>query len=119
MVRIHHERWDGNGYPDGLAQEDIPLGSRIIMVSDTIDAMTTDRPYRVALAVDTVIAELQSCRSPQFDPAIVDLAVSSLGIRRMISEAGGEQEQGKTADEEMPGRSKKVVRRDTFQRGHG
>ena len=119
MVRSHHERWDGNGYPDGLAQEDIPLGSRIIMVSDTIDAMTTDRPYRVALAVDTVIAELQSCRGTQFDPAIVDLAVSSLGIRRMISEAGGEQEQGKTADEEMPGRSKKVVRRDTFQRGHG
>jgi len=119
MVLSHHERWDGNGYPDGLAQEDIPIGSRIIMVSDTIDAMTTDRPYRKALPVDTVIAELQRCRGTQFDPAIVDLAVSSLGVRRMISEAGGEQEQGRTGDEEMLGRSKKVVWRDTFRRDHG
>jgi len=119
MVRSHHERWDGNGYPDGLEQEDIPLGSRIIMVSDTIDAMTTDRPYRKALPVETVIAELQRCRGTQFDPAIVDLAVSSLGIRRMISEAGGEQEEGPTGAEETPGRSKKVVWSSTFRRGHG
>jgi len=119
MVRSHHERWDGNGYPDGLTKDNIPLGSRIIMVSDTIDAMTTDRPYRKALPVDTVIAELQRCRGTQFDPTIVDLAVSSLGIRRMISEAGGEQEQGRLGAEELPGRSKKVVSNSIFRRDHG
>jgi len=117
MVRSHHERWDGGGYPDGLAQEEIPLGSRIIMVADTIDAMTTDRPYRQALTVDSVIAELQRCSGTQFDPALVDLAISSLGIRRMISEAGGEQEQLET--QSSPGRSKRVVWSNTFRKGHG
>jgi len=117
MVRSHHERWDGGGYPDGLAQEEIPLGSRIIMVADTIDAMTTDRPYRQALTVDSVIAELQRCSGTQFDPALVDLAISSLGIRRMISEAGGEQEQ--LGAQPSPGRSKRVVWSNTFRKGHG
>jgi HD-GYP domain-containing protein (c-di-GMP phosphodiesterase class II) len=51
-VRHHHERWDGKGYPDGLAADAIPIGARIIMISDTIDAMTTDRPYRKALTFD-------------------------------------------------------------------
>ncbi|MGE0354953.1 MAG: HD-GYP domain-containing protein, partial [Gemmatimonadales bacterium] len=67
-VRSHHERWDGRGYPDGIGAESIPLGARIIMISDTIDAMTTDRPYRKALGVDVVIAELQKHRATQFDP---------------------------------------------------
>ena len=49
LIRHHHENWDGTGYPDGLKGEAIPLGSRIIMFADTIDAMTTDRPYRAAL----------------------------------------------------------------------
>ena len=87
------------------------------MVSDTIDAMTTDRPYRQALGVDAVITELQRCRGTQFDPEIVDLAISSLGIRRMISEAGGEQEQ--LEDQSSPGRSKRVVWSTTFRKGHG
>lgn len=87
------------------------------MVADTIDAMTTDRPYRQALTVDSVIAELQRCSGTQFDPALVDLAISSLGIRRMISEAGGEQEQ--LGAQPSPGRSKRVVWSNTFRRGHG
>jgi response regulator RpfG family c-di-GMP phosphodiesterase len=73
VVRYHHERWDGAGYPEGLSGEEIPLGARIFAVVDTLDAMTSDRPYRNALdwpeAVDEVLA--QSGR--QFDPAVVDV----------------------------------------------
>ena len=76
-VRHHHERWDGDGYPTGLAGEEIPLGARIIMVCDTIDAMTTARPYRDALPVSVVREELSKHRSTQFDAAIVDVLVKT------------------------------------------
>jgi putative nucleotidyltransferase with HDIG domain len=85
-VRSHHERWDGGGYPDGLSGEQIPLGARIIMISDTADAMTTDRPYRKRLPMETVIAELQKYKGSQFDPRLVDLTVTSVGVRRVMSE---------------------------------
>jgi len=86
MVRNHHERWDGKGYPDGIAGEEIPLGSRIIMISDTIDAMTTDRPYRKALGFDVVVSELQKYKGIQFDPTLVETVVNSVTIRRFVSE---------------------------------
>jgi HD-GYP domain-containing protein (c-di-GMP phosphodiesterase class II) len=76
-VRGHHENWDGTGYPDGLAGERIPLASRIIMFADTIDAMTSDRPYRKALDPDAVRAELVKHRGRQFDPEICDALLSS------------------------------------------
>ncbi|MDQ6738088.1 MAG: HD-GYP domain-containing protein [Gemmatimonadota bacterium] len=76
-VRHHHENWDGTGYPDGLAGDRIPLGSRIIMFADTIDAMTSDRPYRKALDATAVRAELIKHRSRQFDPTICDALLSS------------------------------------------
>ena len=76
-VRHHHERWDGDGYPTGLAGEEIPLGARIIMVCDTIDAMTTARPYRDALPVSVVREELTKHRGTQFDGAIVDVLVKT------------------------------------------
>jgi HD superfamily phosphohydrolase YqeK len=85
-VRWHHERWDGKGYPDGIAAESIPLGARIIMVSDTIDAMSTDRPYRKALTFEKVVSELIKYRGIQFDPNLVDATVNSMTIRRMVSE---------------------------------
>jgi hypothetical protein len=87
-VRHHHERWDGQGYPDGLSGKSIPLASRIILISDTIDAMTTDRPYRKRLSLDIVIAELQKCKGTQFDPSLVEVAISSVAVRRLISDAG-------------------------------
>lgn len=87
-VRHHHERWDGQGYPDGINGSAIPLPSRIILIADTIDAMTTDRPYRKRLSLDVVIAELQKCRGTQFDPSIVDVAVSSVAVRRLIAGPG-------------------------------
>ena len=85
-VRSHHERWDGKGYPDGLVGEVIPLGARIIMVSDTIDAMTTDRPYRKALSFEKVVAELTKYRGSQFDPTIVDATINSVTVRRLVSD---------------------------------
>lgn len=76
-VRHHHENWDGSGYPDGLAGEGIPLASRIIMFADTIDAMTSDRPYRKALSEAQVRAELLKFRGKQFDPNICDRLLAS------------------------------------------
>ena len=76
-VRHHHENWDGSGYPDGIAGEEIPLESRIIMFADTIDAMTTDRPYRKALGEAEVRAELSKNRGKQFDPNLCDQLLAS------------------------------------------
>lgn len=85
-VRWHHERWDGKGYPDGIVGETIPLGARIIMVADTIDAMSTDRPYRKALSFEKVVSELIKYRGIQFDPGLVDATINSVTIRRMVSD---------------------------------
>ena len=76
FVRHHHERFDGEGYPAGLAGDDIPIGARIIMVCDTIDAMLTARPYRDALPVHVVREELLRHSGAQFDPAIIDIVLS-------------------------------------------
>lgn len=85
-VRHHHERWDGKGYPDEISGENIPLGSRIITIADTIDAMTTNRPYRNALALDVVLSELNKGRNTQFDNTLVDLTINSVTVRRLISD---------------------------------
>src|SRR5688572_22738901 len=71
-VRNHHENWDGTGYPDGLKAGAIPQASRIIMFADTLDAMTTDRPYRKALTMEEAKAEIVKFRGRQFDPEICD-----------------------------------------------
>jgi diguanylate cyclase (GGDEF)-like protein/putative nucleotidyltransferase with HDIG domain len=71
-VRHHHERIDGRGYPDGLAGEDIPLESRIILVADSFEAMTSDRPYRRAPGREFAVAELRRNAGTQFDPEVVD-----------------------------------------------
>lgn len=76
-VRHHHEAWDGTGYPDGLAGERIPLASRIIAFADTIDAMSSERPYRAGLAPSIVRAEIVRCRGTQFDPKLTDQVVSA------------------------------------------
>jgi putative nucleotidyltransferase with HDIG domain len=76
-VRSHHENWDGTGYPDGVAGELIPLAARIIRFADTIDAMTTERPYRAPLTEEQVRGEVVRCRGTQFDPAITDKLLSS------------------------------------------
>ena len=72
IVRSHHERWDGNGYPDGLAGENIPLLARVVATVDVFDAMTSDRPYRRAMSVDKAFDELRAGAGTQFDPKCVD-----------------------------------------------
>ena len=76
-IKHHHENWDGTGYPEGLAGERIPVASRIIRFADTIDAMTTERPYRAPLTESQVRAEVIRCRASQFDPQIADRLLSS------------------------------------------
>lgn len=73
IIRHHHERWDGSGYPDKLAGEEIPLGARIIAVADAFDAMTSDRVYRAALSPEVAFSELRKGAGAQFDPQLVDL----------------------------------------------
>ena len=84
-VRSHHERWDGNGYPDGLRNDTIPLGARIIAVADTVDAMRTDRPYRPAATYEETVRELERCRGTQFDPSIIDVALGSMLVQSMFA----------------------------------
>ena len=75
IVRAHHERWDGRGYPAGLAGEDIPLAARLVAVADAFDAMTTDRPYRSALPADEAVRRLRSGGGEQWDRTVVDVFV--------------------------------------------
>ncbi len=79
IIRHHHERYDGKGYPLGLAGEDIPLLSRIITLADAYDAMTSDRPYRKGLAKEAALAEITRCRGTQFDPVIAGIFIETLG----------------------------------------
>jgi HD-GYP domain-containing protein (c-di-GMP phosphodiesterase class II) len=89
-LRHHHENWDGTGYPDGLKGEQIPLASRIIIFADTIDAMTTDRPYRKAMGETEVRAELIRFRGKQFDPTICDQLLRSPMFRLLFAPAAKE-----------------------------
>lgn len=84
MIRHHHENFNGTGYPDGLAGDRIPLGARIIMIADTIDAMTTDRPYRRAMTLARALDELEKYAGLQFDPMLVQLVARSQTIRKLL-----------------------------------
>ena len=84
-VRHHHENFDGTGYPDGLARDEIPIGARVIMIADTLDAMTTDRPYRKALAFERVVEEMRRHSGTQFDPRLAEIALKSAAIRRLVA----------------------------------
>ena len=79
-VKHHHERWDGRGYPDKLAGEDIPFSARVIAIADTYDAMTSTRSYRKALEHDVAIAEIQNCAGAQFDPTMAAKFVEIEGL---------------------------------------
>jgi diguanylate cyclase (GGDEF)-like protein len=86
VVRAHHERWDGQGYPDKLLGEAIPLGARIIAVVDAYYAMTTDRPYQPARDAASALAELRDCAGTQFDPTVVQGLERILATEQMLLE---------------------------------
>jgi diguanylate cyclase (GGDEF)-like protein len=88
IVRHEHERWDGQGYPDGLSGEDIPLASRVILACDAYHAMTSERPYRQAMAHSDAIAELNANAGSQFDPTVAEALVGYLCGRRRSGTAG-------------------------------
>src|SRR5207245_1678082 len=105
IVRSHHERWDGNGYPDGLAGEDIPFEARIIACCDAWNAMRTDRAYRKALPHDVALAELISNAGRQFDPQIGEALV------KIVDPAGElSREHQRPAVAAQPSRMLPVVR---------
>lgn len=87
LIKHHHERWDGRGYPDGLSATDIPLEARILAICDAVAEMLTDRPYQPGRSLPEVVAELQYGRGTQFDPHLVDIFVQ-VAERRHISVAG-------------------------------
>jgi PAS domain S-box-containing protein len=90
VIRAHHERWDGQGYPDQLAGEAIPLGARILTVVDAYLTMLTDRPYQPARAPAMALAELRRCAGSQFDPRLVEALVQLLlRTERLPQDAGG------------------------------
>lgn len=72
LIKHHHERWDGTGYPDGLAGEEIPLGARIIAVAEAYDIMTQGAPWKEPLSLEEAKAEIQRCAGTQFDPRVVE-----------------------------------------------
>jgi putative two-component system response regulator len=86
IVRGHHERWDGRGYPDGLRAEEIPIGARIVSIVDAHDAMTHDRPYRARLTDEAALEELRRHRGSQFDPELTALFIDNL--ERIAAAAG-------------------------------
>ncbi|MDQ2913240.1 MAG: HD-GYP domain-containing protein [Chloroflexota bacterium] len=85
LVRLHHERYDGQGYPRGLGGDALPLEASVIAVADAWDAMTSDRPYRKALGHDEACAELRRCRGTQWDPRIVDVFIDLVSERAHAS----------------------------------
>ena len=91
IILHHHERFDGTGYPDGLAAEDIPLGARIFAVADAYDAITSNRPYRKGRSHELAVAEIRSGAATQFDPVVVD-ALLSLPVDEMARIRGRDLE---------------------------
>jgi response regulator RpfG family c-di-GMP phosphodiesterase len=90
VVRYHHERWDGSGYPDGLRENEIPLGARIFAVADALDAITSSRPYRAAGSWDDAVAEIVQQSSRQFDPQVVEMFCDhEARLRRVHYELAG------------------------------
>jgi putative two-component system response regulator len=102
FVRSHHERWDGKGYPDGLAATGIPVGARIIHAAETYDALTSQRPYHPSVTPAKAVAEMQELAGTMFDPAVVDALQRAVGRRQTLEFLATEPPPG---DVEGPGAS--------------
>ena len=93
IVRHHHERWDGHGYPDKLKGEEIPLISRIVCVADAIDAMTTHRVYRMAQPLSFCLEQLRCSSGTQFDSTVVEVAIAAIEEGLIGTQAAPKMEQ--------------------------
>ena len=91
IALTHHERWDGNGYPSGLAGEDIPLPARIVSVTDVFDALVNERPYKPSWSVDEAVAEIETQKGRQFDPQVVE---AFLPLAQRYGKVNGRPRQG-------------------------
>jgi putative two-component system response regulator len=89
IVRHHHERWDGGGYPDRLAAEEIPLAARIVAVADSVEVMSSRQLYRKPLAPEGIVEELKAQRGRQWDPAVVDVALALIGSGELVLSTEG------------------------------
>jgi HD-GYP domain-containing protein (c-di-GMP phosphodiesterase class II) len=87
-VLHHHERWDGEGYPANLSGEQIPIGSRILLVVDAYDAMISDRTYRPSITPESAVEELTRCAGTQFDPVVVEVFLEGLASRGIVPVPG-------------------------------
>ena len=101
IVRHHHERWDGDGYPAGLKGEEIPMLARILTVADAYEAMVADRPYRKGRTREEGIEELRSCSGSQFDPGLVEAFVAALEDAGPEAELGGIESFGEVQSDEV------------------
>ncbi len=104
MVRNHHERWDGRGYPDGLRGEEIPLGARIISAADAFDAITSDRCYQPGQSVDQAAAILNGLAGKQLDPQVVEALIDVLHERGLLDENTAPRPRAMTPPEGRPRR---------------
>ncbi len=107
-VLHHHERWDGGGYPDGLAEDAIPVEARVLAVADAFSAMTADRPYRAALSFDEACEELENCAATQFDPVCVRLFVEE--VRRRPPRPAEPDALGRAVEAVAPGAPRRIAR---------
>jgi response regulator RpfG family c-di-GMP phosphodiesterase len=91
VIRSHHERWDGGGYPDGLAGKDIPVSARVFAVADTLDALTTRRPYREPSTIAVARTIIDAGRGTHFDPEVIDAfhALPDAEIEQIRARIGG------------------------------
>ena len=89
IVRHHHERWDGKGYPDGLESRAIPPGARVVSVADSFDAMTTTRVYREVATLEDALREIEDCAGSQYDPEIVTAFRQAWDVGAIREIAGG------------------------------
>jgi HD-GYP domain-containing protein (c-di-GMP phosphodiesterase class II) len=88
VIRNHHEKWDGTGYPDGLGGGEIPPLARILAVADSYDAMTSDRPYRAAKTSEHAIEELRRCAGSQFDKQVVEAFLQICSWKKGVDDSG-------------------------------
>ena len=121
-VRHEHERWDGDGYPDGLAGDAIPLASRIVLACDAWHALVSDRPYRKALDHEAALAELRRCAGTQFDPGVVAALLESVTAPRGAAVLGARRRCRRRARQHLPGQpgaraGRPDLRRDGGRRG--